>query len=388
MRNLLLSISFSFISLIAFAQFPVGHRQITYQDPARSNRNVTTEIYYPGVSAGESVTTAAGTFPIIVFGHGFMMNYDAYLYIKDAMVPDGYIVIFPTTETGASPSHPNFGLDLAFLVNKLISENTNNASPFYTHVANTSAIMGHSMGGGSSFLACENNTVPTVMVTFAAANTTPPSIAAASNITIPCLVISGAVDCVAPPADHQIPMYDSLASACKVYLSIKNGGHCYFGDYNFACTFGESTCMPTLPITRAAQQDVALDFTKLYLDYYLKGNALSWTKFNDSLTASQRITYQKYCPTVNVETVDFEKFVQVFPNPVTGDLSISFPMSNSSNISITIINVLGEKISSKNVISENKVFEENMNLSNLQSGIYFVEIKTNDFKVIKKIIKE
>lgn len=388
MKNLLLSISFSLISLISFAQFPVGHRQITYQDPARSNRSVTTEIYYPGVSAGESVTAAAGTFPIIVFGHGFMMNYDAYLYFKDAMVPDGYIVVFPTTETGASPSHPNFGLDLAFLINKLISENTNNASPFYTHIGATSAIMGHSMGGGSSFLGCENNVVPTVMVTFAAANTTPPSIAAATNITIPCLVISGAVDCVAPPSAHQIPMYDSLASACKVYLSIKNGGHCYFGDYNFACTFGESTCMPTIPITRAAQQDVAVDFVKLYLDYYLKGNAAAWTLFNDSLNTSQRITFQKYCLSVNVEPINFEKYVQVFPNPASNELTISFPTFNSSEVSINVMNVLGEKLITRTVNSENKLFEEKLNLKNFRSGIYFVEIQTRDFKITKKIIKE
>ena len=388
MKKTLLFISLTLISFFAFSQFPVGHRQITFQDPARSNRSIVTEIYYPGVSAGESVTTAVGAFPIIVFGHGFSMDYDAYLYFKDAMVPDGYIVAFPTTETGFSPSHSEFGLDLKFLVNKLLSENSNNTSPFYTHIGTTSAIMGHSMGGGSSFLACENNTVPTVMVTFAAANTTPPSITAAGNVTIPCLVISGAVDCVAPPADHQIPMYNALASACKVYLSINDGGHCYFGDYSFYCTFGESTCMPTLPITRPAQQDVALDYTKLYLDYYLKGNAASWTKFNDSLTVSQRITYQKNCPTVNVETVDFEKFVQVFPNPVTNDLTISFPLSIASNISMTVLNVLGEKIIEKSINSENKMFEEKMNLSSFKAGIYFVEIRTNQFTVIKKIIKE
>lgn len=285
------------LSILAKAQpFAVGHVQITYTDPARAGRSIQTEIYYPAATAGTGVPVSAGTYPIIVFGHGFVMAWDAYQNIWDDLVPQGYIVAFPRTEGSISPSHSEFGKDLKFLVTKLQSESaTNLSSPFYNHINTKSAIMGHSMGGGSAFLAAESNLNITTMVTFAAANTTPPSIAAATNVTVPALVFAGENDCVAPPIDHQIPMYDSLASACKTFISIKGGAHCEFANNNFNCSFGQSTCTPTPTITRAQQQDAVSDLLKLWLEYYLKDNCNSWDVFNDSLAVSPRITHEQGC---------------------------------------------------------------------------------------------
>lgn len=285
------------LSLLATAQpFAVGHVQITYTDPARAGRSIQTEIYYPAATAGTSVPVSAGTYPIIVFGHGFVMAWDAYQNIWDDLVPQGYILAFPRTEGSISPSHAEFGKDLKFLVTKLQSESATNASsPFYNHINAKSAIMGHSMGGGSAFLAAESNLNITTMVTFAAANTTPPSIAAATNVTVPSLVFAGENDCVAPPIDHQIPMYDSLASVCKTFISIKGGAHCEFANSNFNCSFGQSTCTPTPAITRTQQQDAVSDLLKLWLEYYLKDNCTSWNVFNDSLALSPRITHEQQC---------------------------------------------------------------------------------------------
>ena len=125
-----------FLTVILKAQaFQIGTTVITYSDPARSNRSIQTEIYYPAATAGSNVAVSAGTFPIIVFGHGFMMAWSAYQNIWEDLVPQGYIVIFPTTEGSISPNHANFGADLAFLVTKLQSESANNASsPFFNHI--------------------------------------------------------------------------------------------------------------------------------------------------------------------------------------------------------------------------------------------------------------
>ena len=284
------------IALTASAQFEVGHRQITFQDPARSNRDIQTEIYYPATTAGDNVAVASGQFPIVVFGHGFVMAWSAYDNIWNSLVPLGYIVAMPRTEGSISPDHEEFGKDLAFLVNKLKTEGSSASSPFYQKISSTAAIMGHSMGGGSSFLACENNSLPNAMVTFAAANTNPSSIDAAANISIPSLVISGADDCVAPPGDHQLPMYNALATTCKVYISIKDGGHCNFANYNFNCTIGEETCSPGgVPLSRENQQATTMNFVIPYLDYFLKNNIPSWYHFVDSLGTSTRITWQKSC---------------------------------------------------------------------------------------------
>lgn len=290
-----------FMAIIVKAQaYQIGTTVITYSDPARSNRSIQTEIYYPAGTAGSNVAVSSGTFPVIVFGHGFMMAWSAYQNIWEDLVPQGYIVAFPTTEGSISPNHANFGTDLAFLVTKLQSESTSNvSSPFYNHINSKSAIMGHSMGGGSSFLAAKNNTTITTMITLAAANTTPSSITAAQYVTVPNLVFSGANDCVAPPSGNQVKMYDSLASACKTHISIKGGAHCEFANSNTNCSFGESTCSPAPTITRTQQQDAVSDFLKLWLEYYLKDNCNSWNIFNDSLAVSTRITHNLSCSVSN-----------------------------------------------------------------------------------------
>jgi len=296
LKKLLLLFNSTFLILNStFAQYPIGYVYTSWNDPAR-NRDVTCWIYYPGQSAGQNVGVTSGSFPVIVFGHGFVMNYNAYSNIWNVLVPKGYILVFPTTEGGASPSHANYGADLAFLAATMQSEGASSSSPFYNHVTDKSGVMGHSMGGGSSFLAAENNTTITTMVTLAAAETNPSSTTAAANITIPALTIAGAADCVAPPASNALQMHNALASACKTYISINQGSHCYFAEYNFNCTFGESTCNPTPALDRAAQEDAAADMFCLWFDHYLKDDCQAWEDLQDSLAVSARITSQQSCP--------------------------------------------------------------------------------------------
>src|SRR6476620_5150956 len=82
------------------AQFQIGHTTMTFIDPSRGNRAVETEIYYPADVAGDDTTIAFGIekFPIIAFGHGFLMGWNAYENIWTAVVPQGFIMAFPKTE--------------------------------------------------------------------------------------------------------------------------------------------------------------------------------------------------------------------------------------------------------------------------------------------------
>ncbi|MDQ3047410.1 MAG: T9SS type A sorting domain-containing protein [Bacteroidota bacterium] len=430
--------------------YAVGHQQITYNDPARAGRAIQTEIYYPAATAGTGVPVSAGTFPLIVFGHGFVMTWDAYQNVWDDLVPRGYIIAFPRTEGNFSPNHGEFGKDLAFLVGKMQNESaTNSASLFFNHINSKSAIMGHSMGGGSSFLAAENNTLITTMISFAAANTTPSSITAAQNISVPSLVFAGANDCVAPPAAHQIPMYDSLVSACKAYVSITGGAHCEFANYNFNCSFGQSTCTPTPAITGAEQKDAMSDLLNLWLSYYLKEDCAAWTSFNDSLAVSPRITssascnisnpvitqagmvlsstaaptYQWYlngslisgataqnltvigpgvyhvettwyndCPylsnmiTVTSTGTEEAKLysLKLYPNPVKDQLSLEWN-SSFERVTIRLTDLSGRVVKVVKEMQGNGV--QVIDLSELEAGIYFVELSAENFKSTERIIK-
>ncbi|MEI6900256.1 MAG: T9SS type A sorting domain-containing protein [Bacteroidota bacterium] len=374
--SLLLFLLFFFGSLAA-QPFQTGHRTMTFTDPARNNRQIPSEIYYPSTSTGNNTPIANGAFPVIVFGHGFVMPYSAYVYFKDGMVPEGYFVVFPTTEGGILPNHADYGADLAFLVASMQAEGNNPASPFYLHVDTTSAVMGHSMGGGASFLACKNNTLPTVMVTLAAAETNPSAIAAAPFITIPNLVFAADQDCVTPPSTNQIPMYDSLASDCKVFINIKGGGHCYFADYNFQCSLGEGSCQQNFTITRDQQHSTTLDFTKLYLDYYLKKNNNAWLIFNDSLNNSPRISFQKACTTTGIIHNPHPWQVLIYPNPATEILNVRFSGGITDFVTLHIYNLNGTA-QMKKTLPLHSANSLAINISQLPEGLYIMEIVDQD----------
>jgi hypothetical protein len=167
--------------------------------------------------------------------------------------------------------------------------------------------MGHSMGGGASFLAGQNFSDVSAMITFAAAETNPSAIQAAASIQVPTLVFSGSNDCVTPPPNHQVPMYNNLASDCKTFISITGGGHCYFADYNFNCASGEATCSPSPTITRDQQHGIILNHLTPYLEFMLKGNQQSWITFSNLLNNPTGITSLQTC---NINLLDIKVFLE------------------------------------------------------------------------------
>lgn len=310
---------FLFMASMGFhaQNFSIGHLQEVFVDALRANRNVSCEIYYPANAPGDNVAIAGGVFPVVVIGHGFVMSASVYDIYWNALVPEGYVVVVPTTEGSLFPSHDNFGKDMAFLVTQMQSEGVNASSLFYNAIDATSAVMGHSMGGGAAFLAMQANPNITAMAAMAPAETTPSAVSAAGNIQRPALVFSGINDCVAPPADHQLPMYNALASGCKSYLGIVGGDHCQFASPNFNCTFGQSTCSPQGTISASTQQASVMDNLIPWLDFYLKNDCAQGEVFQNNVSNNSAFELQQNC-TMGcaagiINTADFS--FSLYPNP-------------------------------------------------------------------------
>ena len=377
-RKIYLVIILLCVSSNLFAQsFNIGHKSMDFYDNAR-NRNITTEIYYPADSNGDDRPISFGNFPIIVFGHGFLISWDSYDNFWNSLVPEGYILCFPTTEMGFTPNHQFFADDLSFIASKMQMESQNSASIFYNSVLPKTGILGHSMGGGASFLAAENNPNINTLVNFAAAETNPSAISAARNIIIPSLIFSGESDCVAPPINNQNIMFDSLNSNCKTQINITNGGHCYFANESVLCSFGESSCNPTLNISREDQQSVTNDFLKIWLNFSLKSNQNSFTIFNDSLQTSNRITYSQFCNNTAILKPNKVDKIIIYPNPTKSFIKII--VNEKSNV--LIYNSEGE------IISENyiNVGISELNISDFSQGIYYVNVINDKGTSTKKII--
>ena len=230
---------------LCFAQtYKVGHRQLLWVDSSRGNRQVLTELYYPADNNGETVPVASGTmkFATVVFGHGYQLTYTNYLWLKDSLVRKGYFVAFPRTEEELFPNHSAFAQDLAFITKKMSTGNTNATFFFFNRLNNKFAVSGHSMGGGCALLSVQYSSLISGVCPLAAAETDPSAITACSGITKPVLIFGGKKDCVTPPSSNQIPMYNALSSACKVYVEIKNAKHCHWAANGALCTLGEFTC--------------------------------------------------------------------------------------------------------------------------------------------------
>ncbi|MDC0911361.1 FlgD immunoglobulin-like domain containing protein [Candidatus Marinimicrobia bacterium] len=302
MNYLIKPIIFLFVFDVASTQYAINNYSKTFQDSSRLNREILTEIYYPVPLQNEDISASDGPFPIILFGHGFLINWDTYQNLWDEIVPQGYIMVFPRTESGLNTDHQQFGWDLQFLVTKIQEEGDRNTSPIYNLVHNNTALMGHSMGGGASFLAADslcvnnNNQLKTIIGLAVAESSSNgvSSIASALNVTIPALIISGSQDGVTPPDVHQLPIYNNLSSNYKTIISILGGGHCYFGNPNFFCDLGESASSNGISISRVEQQRVTFDFLNSWLDFTLKDDCEQHTVFQDSLVNSISIAYNQF----------------------------------------------------------------------------------------------
>lgn len=288
----------------AFAQFAVGSTTITFNDPTRSGgfgsgggpgRQIQTEIYYPATAAGTNVAVADGEFPVITFGHGFLMVWSAYQNIWQEFVARGYIMAFPRTEGGTFPNHQNFALDLALVNDRMLELNDNPASIFFNKLDGTSALMGYSMGGGCATVAAANNPNITALATLALAETNVSAIGAAANVTVPAVVLSGTSDGVTPPSEHHIPIYNALASDCKHRVNIIGGAHCYFNNSNFNCDTGEFFASSGISVSRAQQQQITYDYLNAWLDAVLKGSCDGWTAFNELIDDDPRTTVNADC---------------------------------------------------------------------------------------------
>lgn len=317
------------LTVSASAQsFSVGKRDLSFVDAAR-NRTIGVTAYYPAASAGTDVPLAEGEFPVLVFGHGFVMGADVYGNLWNYFVPKGYIMLLPTTEGGIPPDHGAFGADLAYLADAMQLENTNASSPFFGHVLPATALMGHSMGGGASFLGAGGNSNIQALVNFAAAETTPSAVAAAATVQVPTLVFAASEDCVAPIAAHQGPMYAALTVPCKAFVNILGGGHCYFAESTFTCTLGELTCGPDLTISRTEQHAVMNDFAGLWLDHFLKGDEAAYAAVLDSMTMSTRVQADFTCLSTAVAEKDATEW-SLYPTVVNDQLFIAHPPINAT----------------------------------------------------------
>ena len=77
----------------------------------------------------------------------------------------------------------------------------------------------------------------------------------------------------------------------------------------------------------------------------------------------------------------------VYPNPSNGNFNVQFNSNSSNDIKIGVHDMRGRQIFDK-VYQNSGVFNQNIQLNNLQTGVYLVTVQDGDTKEVKRIIIE
>jgi pimeloyl-ACP methyl ester carboxylesterase len=331
----------------------IGHASRTFFDPARNDRPVTVEIYYPADVPGEEVPVGGepgARYAPLVFGHGYLMAWSTYENIWTALTPAGFIVAFANTETGLLPDHLELALDLSFLVATLRSEGQSSSSLFYERVAERAAVMGHSMGGGASVLAAALDPSIDAVANLAAAETNPSAIAAAADVAAPALIVSAGHDCVTPPEQHQLPIYQALDSACRTWITIAGGSHCQFAQYNLACSLGEVGCTPP-SIARSEQHAITTELLLPWLAYFMYDDLGAWGEFEALLAAGAGISSVHDCEITGIAggappaaAASAITLAPARPTPFSATTAIDFELPVATQVRLEIWSATGRHV--------------------------------------------
>ena len=80
-----------------------------------------------------------------------------------------------------------------------------------------------------------------------------------------------------------------------------------------------------------------------------------------------------------------ENNFEIFPNPNNGQFTIQFK-KNTEPFRISLVNSIGVLVFDKDLNFSGNQKGLNMNLKELESGLYFIEIETNAKRLFEKVI--
>jgi hypothetical protein len=87
------------------------------------------------------------------------------------------------------------------------------------------------------------------------------------------------------------------------------------------------------------------------------------------------------------ETVSKFNLYQNYPNPFNPSTTIKFDIASQSDVTLSIFNLIGQKVKEVNYgVKSPGSYKYNWNASELSSGIYFYELKTNSFTQTKQMM--
>jgi PKD repeat protein len=259
-------------------RFHTGARALSFTDSSRNNRSVHAQVFYPGDSTGD---IGKGNFPVLIFAHAHGINFTEYDYFWHSLVGNGYVIIFPTTETGTNYDVNAMSGDLLAIWDRMRHALVDTTDYYHHSLNGILGLVGHGLGGTAAILAAAQQPEGCrSLATFSALNESPAVMEAARKLTVPYLSIGTTSECLGSPEIHQFPILEACGSSYKAWLQIKRGTFCQFGRSfdGTPCRDREELNCPSMPptISRTQQQSVTLLAVFPFNEFLLRSQCDHW----------------------------------------------------------------------------------------------------------------
>jgi hypothetical protein len=109
-----------------------------------------------------------------------------------------------------------------------------------------------------------------------------------------------------------------------------------------------------------------------------------WCIVSDSLGCLSDTAFYTFLFTSTIDITNSK--VLIYPNPTQGILNIEFDLTGSKEVTLCLVNILGDVVYTELIDNETIKYSNKLDLSNYSNGIYFVKLKKEDSVITKKVI--
>ena len=336
-------------------------------------------LYIPELYDGSSAV------PLVLNFHGYGSNANEQMFygdFRDIADTEGFLLVHPEGTTFIGNQFWNVGFpgisstidDVGFteaLIDELATLYTINLDRVYA--------TGMSNGGFMSFLlACQLSEKIAAVASVTGSMTQDTFNECNAQLPTPVLQIHGTED--------DVVLYNGNTLSIPIADVIS-----YWVDYNNCETTPSTTTLPDLDVSDGStvEHSVYENSDNGITTEHMKviggghtwpGSVLNTAGTNQDIDASMEIWlfFSRYDINGPLSTDDFEnKHVSIYPNPTNSNINLS--LNYSKDVNYELFSPLGQQLMTGTITSSN----EQIDLSNLPSNIYFLKVGNQVFKILK-----
>ncbi|UOX33056.1 N-acetylmuramoyl-L-alanine amidase [Flavobacterium sediminilitoris] len=123
--------------------------------------------------------------------------------------------------------------------------------------------------------------------------------------------------------------------------------------------------------------------------YYIKAKNSSGTLNNSNGSRSVTATScAAKASNENDEQLEFNGEISLYPNPAINEITFEINNVQSKNVTLDIFDISGKRIKNMKLNSDNDLIQQQLNISEFASGIYFINFTIDNKEYLKKFVKQ